>query len=79
MATVVLGVTGGIAAFKSVELLRLLRESGLDVTVVPTNAALRFVGEPTWSALSGHPIATDVWQDAHDVPHVRLGQVALAG
>ena len=76
MATVVLGVTGGIAAFKSVELLRLLRESGLDVTVVPTNAALRFVGEPTWSALSGHPIATDVWQDAHDVPHVRLGQVA---
>jgi phosphopantothenoylcysteine decarboxylase/phosphopantothenate--cysteine ligase len=76
MATVVLGVTGGIAAFKSVELLRLLREAGLDVTVVPTQAALRFVGEPTWSALSGRPIATDVWHDAHDVPHVRIGQGA---
>ena len=78
MTSVVLGVAGGIAAYKSVELLRLLRESGLDVEVVPTRAALRFVGEPTWAALSGHPVATDVWSDAHEVRHVRLGQSAAA-
>jgi len=76
MTSVVLGVTGGIAAYKAVELLRLLRESGIDVTVVPTQSALRFVGEPTWSALSGKPVATDVWTDAHQVPHVALGQGA---
>ena len=76
MASVVLGVTGGIAAYKAVELLRLLRESGHDVTVVPTAAALRFVGEPTWAALSGAPVATDVWTDAERVQHVALGQGA---
>lgn len=76
MTSVVLGVTGGIAAYKAVELLRLLREAGLDVTVVPTDNALRFVGEPTWSALSGQPIATDVWTATHDVRHVALGQRA---
>ena len=76
MASVVLGVTGGIAAYKAIELLRLLRESGLDVTVVPTQSALRFVGEPTWSALSGKPVATDVWSSTHEVPHVALGQHA---
>ena len=76
MTSVVLGVTGGIAAYKSVELLRLLRESGLDVSVVPTQSALRFVGEPTWSALSGKPAAIDVWTNAHEVPHVALGQHA---
>lgn len=43
---------------------------------MPTASALRFVGEPTWSALSGHPVATDVWTDAHDVPHVSLGRAA---
>jgi phosphopantothenoylcysteine decarboxylase / phosphopantothenate---cysteine ligase len=43
---------------------------------VPTDAALRFVGEATWSALSGHPVATDVWTDAHDVPHVGIGRSA---
>lgn len=76
MTSVVLGVTGGIAAYKAVELLRLLRESGLEVTVVPTQSALRFVGEPTWSALSGKPVATDVWTRSHEVPHVALGQTA---
>ena len=76
MTSVVLGVSGGIAAYKAVELLRLLRESGLDVTVVPTDNALRFVGEPTWSALSGRPAATDVWTDTHEVRHVALGQRA---
>ena len=73
---VVLGVAGGIAAYKACEVLRGLTESGCDVTVVPTAAALRFVGAATWSALSGKPVATDVWQDAHRVPHVRLGQEA---
>jgi phosphopantothenoylcysteine decarboxylase / phosphopantothenate---cysteine ligase len=72
----VLGVSGGIAAYKAVEVLRQLTESGHAVTVVPTEAALRFVGEPTWAALSGRPVATDVWTDAHDVPHVRLGRAA---
>jgi len=73
---VVLGVAGGIAAYKAVELLRRLTESGHDVTVVPTASALQFVGAPTWSALSGRPVAQDVWQDVHEVPHVRLGQSA---
>src|SRR6478752_2468305 len=53
-----------------------MTEDGHDVTVVPTEAALRFVGAPTWSALSGKPVATDVWTDVHEVRHVRLGQQA---
>ena len=73
---VVLGVAGGIAAYKAAELLRRLTESGHDVTVVPTAAALEFVGAPTWSALSGKPVATDVWSGVHEVPHVRIGQEA---
>ncbi|MGN6636081.1 MAG: bifunctional phosphopantothenoylcysteine decarboxylase/phosphopantothenate synthase [Oryzihumus sp.] len=73
---VVLGVSGGIAAYKACLLLRLLTESGHDVTVVPTAAALEFVGAPTWAALSGKPVATDVWSNVHAVPHVRLGQQA---
>jgi phosphopantothenoylcysteine decarboxylase/phosphopantothenate--cysteine ligase len=73
---VVLGVAGGIAAYKSVELLRRLTESGHDVQVVPTRAALEFVGAATWTALSGHPVSTDVWTDVAAVPHVRLGQSA---
>lgn len=75
-ARVVLGVAGGIAAYKAVALLRLLVEAGHAVTVMPTEAALRFVGEPTWSALSGRPIACDLWQNVPEVPHVRLGQTA---
>ncbi|MEU7891464.1 bifunctional phosphopantothenoylcysteine decarboxylase/phosphopantothenate--cysteine ligase CoaBC [Nonomuraea sp. NPDC049152] len=73
---VVLGVSAGIAAYKACELLRLFTESGHEVRVVPTRDALRFVGEPTWAALSGHPVTTDVWDDVHEVPHVRLGQRA---
>jgi phosphopantothenoylcysteine decarboxylase / phosphopantothenate---cysteine ligase len=75
-ARVVLGVAGGIAAYKACELLRRLTEAGHDVHVVPTASALRFVGEATWAALSRHPIATDVWDDAHEVPHVAIGQSA---
>ncbi len=73
---VVLGVSGGIAAYKSCELLRRLTESGHDVTVVPTAAALAFVGAPTWSALSGKQVSAEVWHDVHEVPHVRIGQAA---
>ncbi len=73
---VVLGVAGGIAAYKGVEVLRGLTETGHDVTVVPTAAALNFVGEPTWAALSAHPVASTVWQNSHDVSHVKLGQQA---
>ena len=73
---VVLGVSGGIAAYKACELLRQFSESGHDVTVVPTAAALQFVGAPTWAALSGKPVATDVWTGVHEVPHVRIGQTA---
>ena len=73
---VVLGVAGGIAAYKACSLLRLLAEAGHDVTVVPTAAALKFVGAPTWAALSGKPVSTDVWSSVHEVPHVRLGQEA---
>lgn len=73
---VVLGVTGGIAAYKACELLRRLTESGHDVRVVPTESALHFVGAATWSALSGHPVSTEVWTDVHEVPHVRIGQDA---
>ncbi|MEV7677270.1 bifunctional phosphopantothenoylcysteine decarboxylase/phosphopantothenate--cysteine ligase CoaBC [Streptomyces sp. NPDC088341] len=73
---IVLGVAGGIAAYKACELLRGLTESGHDVRVVPTASALRFVGAATWSALSGHPVSTEVWADVHEVPHVRIGQSA---
>ncbi len=71
-----LGVGAGIAAYKVCELLRRLTESGHEVRVVPTRDALRFVGEPTWAALSGHPVTTEVWDGVSEVPHVRLGQQA---
>jgi phosphopantothenoylcysteine decarboxylase/phosphopantothenate--cysteine ligase len=70
----VLGVGGGIAAYKACELLRLFTESGHGVRVVPTASALKFVGAPTWAALSGRPVATEVWDAAHEVPHVRIGR-----
>lgn len=69
-------MSGGIAAYKACELLRRFTESGHDVTVVPTRAALEFVGAPTWAALSGKPVHTEVWDDVHQVPHVRIGQSA---
>jgi phosphopantothenoylcysteine decarboxylase/phosphopantothenate--cysteine ligase len=76
MARVILGVGAGIAAYKACELLRLFKEAGHAVRVIPTPDALRFVGEPTWSALSGEPVTTDVWTGVADVPHVKLGQAA---
>jgi phosphopantothenoylcysteine decarboxylase/phosphopantothenate--cysteine ligase len=76
VSRIVLGVSGGIAAYKAADLLRKLVEAGHDVTVAPTEAALRFVGTPTWAALSHRPVSSDVWTDAADVPHVRLGRDA---
>src|SRR3954451_17277618 len=73
---VVLGVAGGIAAYKSAETLRLLTESGHAVRVVPTAAALEFVGAATWAALSGEPVTTGVFEGADEVPHVALGRSA---
>src|SRR4029453_12376594 len=73
---VVLGVCGGIAPYKACELLRLFTESGHGVRVVPTAAALKFVGAPTWAALSGRPVATEVWDDAHEGPHGRSARPA---
>lgn len=73
---IVLGVAGGIAAYKAVLLLRLLREDGHAVRVVPTHAALEFVGRPTWEALSGEPATAEVFEDVARVPHVALGQGA---
>ena len=73
---IVLGVSGGIAAYKSALLLRLLTEAGHDVRVVPTRASLEFVGAATWEALSGHPVSTEVFEDVPRVPHVSLGKSA---
>ena len=73
---IVVGVTGGIAAYKTVHLVRLLTKGGHDVTVVPTEDALRFVGTPTWEAISRHPVTTSVHEDVAKVRHVALGQAA---
>lgn len=69
-------MTGGIAAYKAAELVRVLRRQGADVTVLPTAAALRFVGAATFEALSGNPVANELWADVAEVPHVRLGRTA---
>lgn len=73
---IVLGIGGGIAAYKACEVLRRLTEAGHQVRVVPTEAALRFVGAVTWEALSGLPVHHDMFVDVAEVPHVRLGQTA---
>lgn len=73
---IVLGVSGGIAAYKVASILRLLTEAGHNVQVVPTQAALNFVGSATWEALSGNSLISEVWDDVADVPHVRIGQSA---
>ena len=76
MSRIVLGVSGGVAAYKAALLLRALTEAGHDVRVVPTPGALHFVGAATFEALSGNPVTTDVWSDVPEVAHVRIGQEA---
>lgn len=73
---VILGVGGGIAAYKSCELLRRLQDRGYEITVVPTPASLNFVGQATWEALSGRPANTQVWESVHTVPHIALADRA---
>jgi phosphopantothenoylcysteine decarboxylase/phosphopantothenate--cysteine ligase len=76
MSSIVLGVSGGVAAYKAAFLLRAFTEAGHDVRVVPTPGALHFVGAATFEALSGNPVTTDVWSDVPEVAHVRIGQNA---
>ncbi|MFT4187640.1 MAG: bifunctional phosphopantothenoylcysteine decarboxylase/phosphopantothenate--cysteine ligase CoaBC [Aeromicrobium sp.] len=76
MSEIVLGVCGGVAAYKAALLTRLFTEAGHGVAVVPTESALEFVGRATWEALSGRPVQTGVFENVHEVPHVRLGQHA---
>ena len=73
---VILGVGGGIAAYKSCELLRRLQDRGYVITVVPTAASLNFVGTATWEALSSRPVTTQVWESVHTVPHIALAERA---
>ncbi|EOM75931.1 bifunctional phosphopantothenoylcysteine decarboxylase/phosphopantothenate--cysteine ligase CoaBC [Rhodococcus rhodnii] len=73
---IVVGVGGGIAAYKACSLVRLFTEAGHDVRVIPTESALEFVGAATFEALSGHRVDTGVFEDVPAVPHVRLGQQA---
>lgn len=70
---VILGVGGGIAAYKSCDLLRRLQDQGFGVTVIPTPSSLNFVGSATWEALSGRPVTTTVWEKVDEVRHVSLG------
>lgn len=73
---VILGVGGGIAAYKSCDLLRRLQDEGFAVTVIPTPSSLNFVGTATWEALSGRAVTTTVWERVDEVRHVRLGSEA---
>ncbi|MDK1359068.1 bifunctional phosphopantothenoylcysteine decarboxylase/phosphopantothenate--cysteine ligase CoaBC [Arthrobacter sp. zg-Y1219] len=73
---IVLGVGGGIAAYKSASLLRLFTEAGHNVSVIPTEASTRFVGVATWEALSGNPVSSSVFDEVEKVNHVRLGHEA---
>jgi len=73
---VILGIGGGIAAYKSADLLRRMQDAGYRITVVPTPASLNFVGAATWEALSGRPVTTQVWERVDEVRHVNLGKIA---
>ena len=73
---VILGVGGGIAAYKSCDLLRRLQDHGFSVTVVPTPSSLNFVGKATWEALSGRAVTTDVFENVEEVRHISLAKRA---
>jgi len=69
-----LGVSGGISAYKSCDLLRRLQEQGFIIDVVPTSASLNFVGKSTWEALSGRKVSTDLWSEVEKVPHISMAK-----
>jgi phosphopantothenoylcysteine decarboxylase/phosphopantothenate--cysteine ligase len=73
---VVLGVTGGIAAYKSAEIIRRLRDNNYDVQVIATKSALNFIGEVTLAALSGREVVSDIWNKPHEVEHVKIAKEA---
>lgn len=73
---VILGVGGGIAAYKSCELLRRLQDRGYLITVIPTPSSLNFVGKATWEALSSRPVHSVLWESVHTVPHISLAERA---
>ena len=75
---IILGIGGGIAAYKSADLLRRLQEHGFLVTVIPTRSSLNFVGKSTWEALSGRPVADNLWNNVASVPHISLAREADA-
>ena len=73
---VVLGITGGIAAYKSVEVVRRLVEGGAHVAPIMTSGAKRFIGEVTLSALASEPVKSSLWDEDDPIPHTTLGQEA---
>ncbi len=75
---IILGVGGGIAAYKSADLLRRLQDHGFLITVIPTRSSLNFVGKATWEALSGRPVADNLWNNVASVPHISLARTADA-
>ena len=72
----ILGIGGGIAAYKSCDLLRRLLDKGYEVTVVPTPSSLNFVGAATWEALSGRKVTTEVFESVSEVRHISLAKLA---
>ena len=72
----ILGVGGGISAYKSADLLRRLQDVGFGVSVIPTRASLNFVGSATWEALSGRPVNQNLWENVHEVPHINRAREA---
>ena len=72
----ILGVGGGISAYKSADLLRRLQDIGFGVTVIPTRASLNFVGSATWEALSGRSVNENLWNNVHEVPHIKSAREA---
>ncbi|MCX6454488.1 MAG: bifunctional phosphopantothenoylcysteine decarboxylase/phosphopantothenate--cysteine ligase CoaBC [Actinobacteria bacterium] len=70
----ILGVGGGISAYKSADLLRRLQDVGFGVTVIPTRSSLNFVGTSTWEALSGRPVNPSLWSSVHEVPHIKAAR-----
>ena len=72
----ILGVGGGISAYKSADLLRRLQDVGFGVSVIPTRASLNFVGSATWEALSGRPVNQNLWENVHEVPHIKRAREA---
>ena len=75
---IILGVGGGISAYKSADLIRRLQESGFLVTVIPTRSSAKFIGNATWEALSGRPVHDDLWSNVASVPHISLAKSAGA-